>query len=340
VWTNSKPWSTGKGENVTIIVTGSIAVDHLSTFRGRFVDQLVPGSLHRLSLSFLVDSMEVRPGGVAANIALGLARLGVRPVVVAAVGRDSADYRSRLERDGVDMDFVHQSEDLHTASFHCVTDRDGNQIASFYPGAMSRARLLDLHPAADRVRRVHQVVIGPNDPDAMLRHTDECRARGYPFVADPSQQLAVMEPKEIRRLVEGAQYLFTNEYERDLVLQKTQWSQEEVLARVRTWVTTLAERGARIQRAGQPPIEVPAVSVAGIADPTGVGDAFRAGFLAALSVGLSHERGAQLGCALAALVLRTVGPQEYEVDRRAFAEQLAETYGIAAAREILLRLPW
>ncbi|GID95741.1 carbohydrate kinase family protein [Amorphoplanes digitatis] len=325
---------------MTIIVTGSIAIDQLSTFPGRFVEQLVPGALDHLSLSFLVDSLQVRRGGVAANIALGLARLGLRPAVVAAAGQDFAGYRSLLELGGVDVASIRQSEELHTARFQCITDHDGNQLASFYAGAMSLARGLDLRDTVDRLAGVDQIVIGPNDPEAMLRHTDECRARDYPFTADPSQQLAVMEPKDIRRLIEGAQFLFTNAYEHALVLQKTEWTEREVLARVATWVTTLGPGGARIDRAGRPAVQVPAVPVPEPVDPTGVGDAFRAGFLAAAHAGADYELAARLGCTLAALVLRTVGPQEYEVDRGRFLEELTAAYGRAAASRTAAVLGW
>ncbi|GAA0467806.1 kinase [Paractinoplanes deccanensis] len=324
---------------MTVLVTGSIAVDHLSTFPGRFVDQLVPGSLDRLSLSFLVDSMQVRRGGVAANIALGLARLGRHPAVLAAAGHDFADYGSWLERNGVDIAAVRRSEHLHTARFQCITDADGNQVASFYPGAMTEARLLELRPTVDRLGEVGHVVIGPNDPEAMLRHTEECRERRYRFVADPSQQVAVLDGKDIRRLVEGADYLFTNEYEHALLLQKTEWTERETLTRVGAWVTTLAERGARVDRAGHPPVRVPAVTVTEVIDPTGVGDAFRAGFLAAAGAGASPERAAQLGCVLAAAVLRTVGPQDYETDRARLISELTGAYGALAAAEIGALLP-
>jgi adenosine kinase len=324
---------------MSIIVTGSIAVDHLSTFPGRFAEQLIPDSLDRVSLSFLVDSLEVRRGGVAANIALGLARLGHAPTVVATAGVDFADYRSWLDRNGVDTASIGQSELLHTARFLCTTDLDGNQIASFYAGAMAEARELELRPTVERLGGVSLVLISPDDPLAMLRHTDECRDRGYPFAADPSQQLAVMGSAEIRRLIDGAGYLFTNEYERALVLQKTGWTEREVLSRVGAWITTLAAKGARIDRLDTPAEEVPAVPVERLADPTGVGDAFRAGFLAALAWGLPDARAAQLGCALAALVLQTVGPQEYEIRPTTFVNVLAGAYGRTAAVEIAVHLP-
>jgi adenosine kinase len=235
---------------VPIAVTGSIATDHLMTFPGRFTEQLVAESLHNLSLSFLVDELEVRRGGIAANISFGMGCLGLRPLLVGSVGADFADYRSWLERHHVNTSEVRVSELRHTARFLCTTDLDQNQIASFYAGAMSEARQIELTPIADRAGGLELVVISPNDPEAMLRHTDECRERGFRFAADPSQQLARMESGDIRRLVEGADLLFTNEYEKALTEQKTGWSDAQVLERVRVRVTTLGERGVRIDRRG------------------------------------------------------------------------------------------
>ena len=222
-----------------IAITGSIATDHLMRFPGRFADSLIADQLDKVSLSFLVDDLEIRRGGVAPNIAFGMGCLGLRPILVGAVGPDFADYRSWLERHGVDTESVHVSEVRHTARFICTTDSEQNQIASFYPGAMSEAREIELAPLAERVGGLDLVLIGANDPAAMVRHTEECRFRGFPFAADPSQQLARMEGPQIRELIEGAAYLFTNEYESALIAQKTGWSSAEVLDRVGVQITTL-----------------------------------------------------------------------------------------------------
>jgi adenosine kinase len=317
-----------------IAVTGSIATDHLMFFPGRFADQLMPDQLHRVSLSFLVDRLDIRRGGIAANICFGMGVLGLRPALVGAVGTDFDDYRSWLERHGVDTASVRVSELHHTARFLCTTDADQNQIASFYAGAMSEARNIELAPVAARLGGLDLVVISPNDPEAMLRHTDECRDRGYPFIADPSQQLARMEGPEIRRLIEGAALLFTNDYEKILTETKTGWSDAEVLERVGVRVTTLGAEGAIIERLGEAPIKVGAVPELGLADPTGVGDGFRAGFLAGLAWGVELERCAQIGSLMATYVLETVGTQEYQVKPIAFHERFAQTFGEPAAAEI------
>ena len=321
-----------------IAVTGSIATDHLMTFPGRFADQLVADQLHTVSLSFLVDTLDVRRGGVGPNICFGMGVLGLRPVLIGAAGGDFEEYRAWLGRHGVDTMSVRISEVQHTARFVCTTDADHNQIASFYTGAMSEARQIELKPVADRVGGLDLVLIGADDPQAMIRHTEECRTRGYTFAADPSQQLARLSGEDIRTLVEGAAYLLTNEYEAALIETKSGWSGPEILSRVGTRVTTLGSRGVRIERAGQEPVEVRCPEEERKVDPTGVGDAFRAGFVAGLSWDLTLERAAQLGCMLATLVIETVGTQEYELRHAAFLARFAKAYGDDAAEEIRAHL--
>lgn len=317
-----------------LLIAGSIATDHLMTFGGKFADSLVVEQLDKLSVSFLVDDLEIRRGGVAANMCFGLARLGLTPVLVGAAGEDFADYRSWLERHGVDCGSVHISETRHTARFVCTTDTTMAQFASFYPGAMAEARQIELAPIAARTGEPDYVLIGADDPEAMLRHTRECRQRGYRFIADCSQQLAFSDAKAIRELIDGATLLFSNEYESHLIEQKTGWSGEEVLARVETQVTTLGAHGAKVLRAGQEPIVVPAASGVEAVEPTGVGDAFRAGFLAALAWDLGLEAAAQVGCVLAAYVVETVGTQEYTFTPAEFLARVADSYGADAAERL------
>lgn len=322
-----------------VAVSGSIATDHLMHFPGRFAEQIVPDQIHRLSLSFLVDDLVVRRGGIGANIAFGMGVLGCRPVLVGAVGNDFDDYRSWLERHGVDCSGVHVSEVAHTARFVCTTDEDMCQIASFYAGAMAEARNIELLPIAQRTGSLDLVLISPDDPDGMLRHAEECRQRGYAFAADPSQQIARMSGEQLRDFVAGAKYLFSNDYEWQLLLRKTEWTEADVLSRVGTRITTLGEKGAEIVTADGEQIHVSAVPELTKADPTGVGDGFRAGFFAGVSSGLSMERSAQLGSLVAVLVLETVGTQEWTFDRDTAIRRLSTAYGPAAAEEIAATLP-
>ena len=318
-----------------IAVTGSIATDYLMTFPGRFSEQLVAEQLDRVSLSFLVDELEVRRGGVAANIAFGLARLGLSPLLVGAVGEDfNTDYRAWLSRHGVDTSGVHVSELRHSARFMCTTDEDQNQMASFYTGAMEEARFIELAPLADRVGELDLVVISPNDPLAMVRHTEECRQLGLDFMADPGQQLARMDGGQVRRLIDGARYLITNDYERTLLETKTGWSGQEILERVGHRITTMGPKGAVIESGQGVLAEVPAAAERDRVDPTGVGDAFRAGFLAGLAWHRPLERCAQLGSLMATYVLESVGTQEYDLEAEQFVQRLGDTFGSEAADEV------
>lgn len=317
-----------------LLIAGSIATDHLMSFGGKFADSLVVEQLDKLSVSFLVEDLEIRRGGVAANISFGLGKLGLRPVLVGAVGEDFADYRSWLERHGVDCSHVRVSESKHTARFVCTTDSTMAQFASFYPGAMSEARLIELGPIVEAVGTPSYVLVGADDPDGMLRHTEECRQRGFPFIADPSQQLAFAEGDVIRPLIDGAAILFSNEYESHLIEQKTGWSAEEILERVGTQVTTLGKDGVRITRKGEDPVELPACKGVEAVEPTGVGDAFRAAFLAAVAWGLPFDRAAQVGCTLAAYVVETVGTQEYSFTAEQFLGRLRDSYGDQAAADV------
>jgi len=322
---------------VRIAVSGSIATDYLMTFPGRFSELIDPDQLRRLSLSFLVDDLEVRRGGVAANICFGMAQLGLRPALVGAVGHDfSDDYEAWLQRHGVDTASVRFSEDRHTARFFCTTDLDEAQLASFYAGAMVEARAIELAPVQARLGGLDLVVVAPNDPEAMLRHTEEARARGIPFVADPSQQLARLDGEQIRTLVDGSAYFIANDYERSICESKTGWSGADVLERVGVRVTTRGPKGCVVEQAGEPPLEVPAVAPddGATVEPTGVGDAFRAGFLAGRAWDLDLVRSAQVGALLATRVLESVGTQEYRIEPARFVARMAAAYGDAAAAAI------
>jgi adenosine kinase len=322
---------------VPIAVTGSIASDHLMHFPGRFADLLVADQLDRMSLSFLVDDLAIKRGGSAANIAFALGVLGQSPLLVGAVGSDFGEYRTWLEGHGVDCSTVLVCDDVHTARFVCTTDDDMRQIASFYSGAMARSSQIKLGPLVPR--GLDLVLVGASDPGAMLQHTAECLQLGIPFAADVSQQVARMDGPEIRRLVEGARYLMTNDYEWELLQQKTGWTEAQVGERVDIRITTLGEHGVHIIGRDCGDLKVGVVPETGKVDPTGVGDAFRAGFLAATASGLSLERGAQLGSLIAVQVLETDGGQEWTWDRAHGLERLRDAYGPDAAAEIDAILP-
>jgi adenosine kinase len=323
---------------VTIAVTGSIATDHLMRFPGRFSEQLLVDHLEKVSLSFLVDDLVIHRGGVAGNMAYAIGVLGGDAVLIGAAGMDFADYREWLQSHGVNCDHVLISDSAHTARFVCTTDIEMAQIASFYPGAMSQARDISLERIVSSIGTPEMVVVGANDPDTMFLHTDECRRLGLPFAADPSQQLARLSGDEIRNLIDGATYLFTNDYEWDLLLQKTGWTEDEVMGQVELRVTTLGAKGADLVSRDGTTVHVGVVPETAKVDPTGVGDAFRAGFLTGRSAGLGLERSAQLGSLVAVLVLETNGTQEWTWDRGIGQSRLAGAYGHEASDEIAAAL--
>jgi adenosine kinase len=304
------------------------------SFNGKFTDSLVAGSLAKVSLSFLVDTLEIRRGGCGANISFGMGALGLKPILLAAVGKDWVDYEAWLIRHGVDTSHVLVSEKLHTATFMVTTDTELNQIASFFPGAMSEARNIELAPIIAKTGTFDLLVISPDDPEAMMRYSDMARELKIPVAADPSQQMARMSGEEIAQLIDGAKYLFLNEYELALAIQKTGWTDRQLFDRVQVRVVTLGSKGAQIEEHGQETIYVSVPKEEGKVDPTGVGDNFRSGFIAGLSWGLGHERCAQLGSMLATYCIETTGTQEYRFTKSDFLTRFRTAYGDIAADEI------
>lgn len=317
-----------------IAVTGSVATDYMMSFPGKIADSIVVDSLEKISLSFLVNNLEVRRGGTGANISFGMGVLGGSPVLIGAVGEDFSDYNSWLTRHGVDTSELYISQTQLTARFTVTTDEAHNQIASFYPGAMSEARNIELGPIFERRNGFDLVLIAPDDPEAMLRHTEECRQHKVPFAADISQTLASLDGESIRNLLVGAKYSFLNEYEMALAMKKTGWSATDFLNNVEICITTLGSKGARIESHLFPTISVGVAKERSKVDPTGIGDAFRAGFLSALGWGLDLKECAEVGSMVATYCLETQGGQEYRFTREQFMERFAESYGANSAQVV------
>jgi len=267
-----------------ILLTGSVAYDYLMTFPGHFKEQILPERLESISLSFLVESMSKQRGGIAPNIAYTMALLGERPRVMATVGEDFGEYRDWLESKGVDTSLMKVIPGVFTASFFATTDWASAQIASFYPGAMA-------HSATQSIKELDQkpdlVIVSPSAPDAMMKFPAECREMGIPYLYDPSQQVLRLEGGELSRDMEGAQFLFCNDYEFGLISKKTGWSLDQILEHVKVLVITRGKDGADLYIGGDA-VHIPTVPEDKIMDPTGVGDAFRGGFLAGYSHGFDR----------------------------------------------------
>jgi len=287
---------------MTIVVTGSIAFDYLMSFPGKFTEHLLPDHLHRVSLSFLVDSMDKRRGGCAPNIAYTLALLGERPRLMAKAGEDFGEYRQWLEAAGIDTSLVREVPGKFCASFFCSTDADNNQIASFYTGAMANAAELSFRT----VGGCGLAIVSPNDPRAMVQYAEECRTLGIPFIFDPGQQCARMSGDELRDGVNGAAMAICNDYEYELLRQKTGWSEDEILARVGALIVTRGEDGSSVIARGRRD-DVPAVPPHRIVDPTGVGDAYRGGLMKGIAMGVPHVAAARIGSVAATYALEHLG---------------------------------
>ena len=308
-----------------LIVTGSIAYDYLMSFPGKFTEHFLPEHMDRVSLSFLVDSMDKRRGGCAPNIAYTLALLGERPRLMATAGQDFGDYRRWLDAARVDTSLVREVDGKFTASFFCSTDTESNQIASFYTGAMANAGELSFRDVPD----CGLAIISPNDPGAMLTYAEECRTLGISFIWDPGQQCARMSGDDLRDGMLGAMIVIANDYEFELIRQKTGLNEDAILERSGALVVTRGERGCSIIER-HTTTEVPAVPPHKIVDPTGVGDAFRGGLLKGLARSASYRVCAQLGSVAATYALEHLGGQSHAYTWLEFLERYEQHFGHAS----------
>jgi adenosine kinase len=311
---------------MTIVVTGSIAFDYLMSFPGKFTELLLPEHLNRLSLSFLVDTMDKRRGGCAPNIAYTLALLGERPILMAAAGEDFGEYRLWLESAGIDTSHVLQVSGKFTASFFCSTDESNNQIASFYNGAMSHAGELSFRGVED----CGLAIISPNDPGAMVQYADECRTLHIPYIFDPGQQCARMTGDELTEGIVGATIVICNDYEFELIRQKTGLREADILRQSDALLVTRGEHGSSVFTRGTR-ADVSAVPPRRIVDPTGVGDAFRGGLMKGLALKLPYDVSAQLGSVAATYALEHLGGQSHAYTWDEFQTRYAEHFGALPA---------
>ena len=306
-----------------IVVTGSIAYDYLMSFPGKFTEHFLPEHMKRVSLSFLVDTMDKRRGGCAPNIAYTLALLGERPLLMATAGEDFGDYRQWLESAGIDTSLVMQIDGKFCASFFCSTDVDNNQIASFYTGAMADAGQLSFRGVED----CGVAIVAPNDPRAMVQYAEECRTMGIPFVFDPGQQCARMSGDDLTNGVTGAAIVIVNDYELELLRQKTGLGEADVLTLAKALVVTRGEHGSTVLTTGSR-ADVPAVPPHRIVDPTGVGDAFRGGFMKGMALDLPYEACARLGSVAATYALEHLGGLSHAYSWDEFKRRYQQHFGV------------
>ena len=317
---------------MAIVISGSVAFDYLMTFPGYFRENILPEKLDKISLSFLVDNMTRQRGGCAPNIAYSMALLGERPKVLATAGVDFHEYRQWMEENGIDASYIREIPGKYTASFFVNTDLENNQIASFYTGAMADAA----HYTLANIPRdeVDYLVISPNDPGAMRKLTDECAALGIPYLFDPSQQVARNPHEDLRVGVENAHAVFCNEYEFELLVKHTGLSAWQIDEHVRLLVITRGENGATV-KADDREYHIPVVPAARIADPTGVGDAFRGGFLRGYRLGLDLQTCGQMGALSATYCLEQNGPSNHHYTTQEYIKRYRESFDDDGALDIL-----
>jgi adenosine kinase len=311
---------------VAVLCTGSVAVDHIMVYRGRFRDVILPDRIHMLNVAFHVPALRRSFGGCAANIAFNLRMLGEDPLVLATVGGDDFDaYAAWLDRHGVRRDYILPLPGEATAGAYITTDLDDNQIVGFHPGAMDRAHENGL----DRIREPLELgIVSPNGKQAMQELARGLKERGVTTVIDPGQGLPLFEPGELTELLDGADFYIVNDYEWSLTLSRSALSEEDLLRRVGAVVVTRGEKGSTLRR-GRDAVEIPPVRAARVVDPTGCGDAYRAAFLHGLHRGLPLETCARMGSVMGSLKVAEHGTQGLRVTPAEFRARYEQAFGSA-----------
>ena len=303
-----------------ILVSGSLAYDRIMDYPGLYKDQFHPEKLHVLSVSFLVEKMEESLGGTAGNIAYNLALLGESPDIISCAGSDFDKYHSHLKKLGINTESIQIESDVHTAVAHVITDAADNQIAAFYPGAMLREYKKELPEQAELA------IVSPGNLLEMGSLPEKYRERNTPFFFDPGQQMGALSADTLRASLSGAVALFGNDYEIDMMLRKLGWTKEQLLQHVPVLVTTLGAEGSLISTPGQE-YRVPPVATDRAVDPTGAGDAYRAGFAKGWLAKLSPEVCARLASTIAVYAVEEYGTQKHTFTMDAFRARFEAAYG-------------
>lgn len=309
---------------MSVVLTGSIAYDYIMSFPGHFKDHILPDKIHEISVSFLVDSMRKQRGGIATNIAYNLSLLGERPKIMATVGQDFEDYRRWLELHFIDTSAIITIPDEFTASFFVSTDKEQNQIASFYTGAMAHAHLVSFQ---DHVNGgIALAVISPNDPRAMVQYVAECKALDIPYVYDASQQIIRLSSQDLIEGCQGSKMIVLNDYELEMLKHKTGWTEAEIAASTETLIVTYGENGSKITHASKT-IDIPVAPTQRAGEPTGAGDAYRAGIVKGLIHNFSWEFTGRIGALAATYALEEHGTQNHRYTLEEFVERFTQEFG-------------
>jgi adenosine kinase len=307
---------------MSALICGSLAYDTIMVFQDQFKNHILPDKVHILNVAFLVPRMRKEFGGCAGNIAYNLRLLGENPIPMAAVGQDFAPYREHFQRCGIRLDYVHEIAELYTAQAYITTDLDDNQITAFHPGAMVRSVDIDV---AD-VRDASFGIVAPDTREAMIKHAREFAARKIPFIFDPGQALPLFSGDEFRAFIEQADYVTVNDYESNLLQTRTGWDIKDIAQRVRAYIVTRGPKGSLIHtREGT--LEIPPAAERRITDPTGCGDAYRAGLLFGLMRGMDLATVGRIASLMGALKIEHPGTQNQRFTYDEFADQFRQQFG-------------
>ena len=319
---------------MSVLVTGSVAIDHIMVFPDRFANHILPDQIHKLSIAFAVPTLDKVWGGTGANIAFNLRLLGLDPILLATVGKDLGAYAEWMDRNGMRRDWLRVLEDSYTAQCFITTDEDNCQIIAFHPGAMDRAHEA---PISDVREDFKVAIVSPNGKRAMQEHARGLKERGIPCVVDPGQGLPLFDKDELLELIDGASVYIVNDYEWEMTKARVELGEDAIADRVGALVVTLGDRGSWVRRGGRdagvvveaPRTEIPPVRAETVVDPTGCGDAYRAGLLSSLAAGGSVEHGAHIGAVMGALKVARPGPQSIEEDGAAIGARFEREFGTA-----------
>lgn len=304
-----------------ITVTGSLAFDHIMDFPGKFSDHIMPDKIHQINLSFLVNTLSKQKGGTAGNIAYNLGLLKTPVGILGIAGVDFAEYAQFLAQTGVDISTVQLAQNNLTSSAFIMTDKVDNQITAFYPGAMEYATQLSLENI-----KTDFAVISPNNPQAMVKLTQQCQQRKIPYMLDPGMQLPTLSEGDLREMLNGATILIGNDYEISLLKEKLLLDDQQLLNQVKILITTLGEKGSLVQTKDQN-VTVTAAKAAAVVDPTGAGDAFRAGFLAGFTKDLDLKVCAQIGAVAACYTVEKYGTTNHTFSLEEFKTRYEQNFG-------------
>lgn len=306
-----------------ILVSGSLVYDHIMGFPDRFKNHILPESIHILNVCFTVEKLEKSKGGTAGNIAYNIKLLGGDPIIISSVGQDGGEYLKYLKNIGIGADRIKTDKKLFTASCYITTDRGDNQITAFYNGALGSAPDIFL---SKREKNPKWAIVSPTQKKVMLRHLSQCVGHGVKTIFDPGQQIPAFTDRELKEAISEANVLVGNDYEIKMIQKRTGWGKKEILKRVETLVTTYGERGSRIETCDRQEILVEACRVKKIKDPTGAGDAYRAGFLVGLDKGYNLRMCARLGSVAASFAIEKYGTQEHNFSHREFTRRYKTSY--------------